>query len=843
MGMKAASEGYSVSLEGKILQERFRIDKRIGRGGMAWLFKAEDLKTQEYVAIKLLFPHLAEDEILRARFVKESEMQFRLRHPHIVQVMTLVEEGELLGSVMEWIDGEDLKQTIARHKGPMELLDLRALCLPMLDALGYAHSSGLVHRDIKPANILLSWHNGAPVPKLTDFGIAKILEETEGGAMTSTGSALGTMRYMSPEQIRDSKNVDHRADLYSFGVVMYQLATGEPPFRGSTENLMFKQLYEPPRNPRELCPSLPAEVEQVILRCLQKKPEDRFESCPVLGEALNQAIEASLSSSGMSFDLEDEATIQPMESPRANALRPGPARTPGEGSDDEPSLPSGSLTGGSRHPSHVAADDSSANSASFSKRLPIDVHQDASSPNIQHNLGPAASQPHLPTASGNFDPQDAFLAQGPQVTIQSPQLGTLEAGQLPGTPLASPTFPPPNTGKPPGARAGVATIATPVSLPEEFLNPLAPFPPIVDEEALTRVGPQIALEGEEDYFANSSETMIAPTSVEQGLAEQVEVSTRALQTLPHDAPPLLVPDPQDNPLLAPMTPLPRLSPKTIPMDKPFFTTPNMHVDDVLAAQTPTEEQSGEEEALAPPPAFQLRPWHIVTLGVVVLCFFGWGLSGMFGDPPPSGGLPESGLPDAQGITRAPTLSCISGTRRDCYPGPKGTLNQGPCRAGKQVCQGASWGPCVGAKTPQAQELCNGIDDDCDGKVDEGRIKGVGRSCVIRRSGCRYRGRMACSRRNRLYCRLNSRSTLPGVRRVQFRISPANKTFQIRHRRGQTRLRRSACIELRSAAQRVSITAPGYALCVFPLPYREKTWYIRMQKKSLMEPAANYCIRR
>lgn len=278
-----------MALEGQILKEHYRIDQLVARGGMAWLYRTTHLILQETMAVKLLYPQLAENPKIRSRFIEEAKIQFRLKHPHIVQVTDVIQERGMLGSVMEWIEGEDAKQYMKRHPGPLSLTDLWQIIGPILDALHYAHNMGLVHRDIKPANILLHWQGSRITPKLSDFGIAKLAADTK-EAQTATGATLGTMEYMAPEQIRDSKRVDLRADIYSIGIMLYQMTTGYLPFVGGPEVLLYKQIYESPTPPRSYVTTLPTRLEEIILRCLNKEVETRFQSCMELSSALSSLV-------------------------------------------------------------------------------------------------------------------------------------------------------------------------------------------------------------------------------------------------------------------------------------------------------------------------------------------------------------------------------------------------------------------------------------------------------------------------------------------------------------------------------------------------------------------------
>jgi len=261
------------TLRGITVEERYALIEEIGRGGMGIVYKAEDAKQHREVAIKVLPPNLAESEEHRTRFFREAQIIANLRHPHIVAILEINPLQHFI--VMEYLPGGTLKQWKQRqHASGIAALPL---LLPILDALHIVHQQGIVHRDLKPENLLLT-ADGAL--KLTDFGIAHIA----GATITHTGAHLGTLPYMAPEQILGTR-VDARTDMYAVGVMLYELLTGQLPFTGKETS--FQHVHTPPRPPIELNSAIPATLNAVILKCLAKQPEERYQDAKALAAALN----------------------------------------------------------------------------------------------------------------------------------------------------------------------------------------------------------------------------------------------------------------------------------------------------------------------------------------------------------------------------------------------------------------------------------------------------------------------------------------------------------------------------------------------------------------------------
>ena len=258
---------------------KYEVIERIGRGGMGVIFKARDPVLERSVALKVLSSLEVTPE-LRARFFREAQACARLSHPNIVTIHDLGEDDGRLFIVMELLEGEELRQIIARHP-PLALEDKLSIVRQICDGLHYAHQQGVVHRDIKPANILLLRTGRV---KILDFGIAQIAAATQ-GELTRTGMIMGTLRYMAPEQVRG--RADHRSDIFSVGAVSYELLSGRPPFTGEDPLQILEQIRtETPPRVSELDPGLPSELAVVVERAMQREPGDRFADLGQMGGQL-----------------------------------------------------------------------------------------------------------------------------------------------------------------------------------------------------------------------------------------------------------------------------------------------------------------------------------------------------------------------------------------------------------------------------------------------------------------------------------------------------------------------------------------------------------------------------
>ncbi|HEY3353932.1 MAG TPA: protein kinase, partial [Polyangia bacterium] len=262
----------------------------LGKGAMGIVYGATHERLGNPVAIKVLPANLAGDPELMARFEQEARVQANLRHPNIVGVHDFVSDGQTFAFVMELVEGRTLADVIAQQGGPLPLARVLELTIPILNALGYAHGQGVVHRDIKPSNIMVARVGAEEVVKVADFGIAKAMGSAR---RTATGAMMGTLLYMSPEQLRGEKDLDARADLYSLGIMLYEMVVGRLPFECDTEyGLITAHLTQAPARPRAVRPELPEALEAVLLKALAKDRAARFASTAELRGALEQAAEA-----------------------------------------------------------------------------------------------------------------------------------------------------------------------------------------------------------------------------------------------------------------------------------------------------------------------------------------------------------------------------------------------------------------------------------------------------------------------------------------------------------------------------------------------------------------------
>ncbi len=334
-----------VDLTGKSLGP-YQLVRQLGRGGMGVVYAAYQPKLTRYVALKVLPRRYTDNPQFVARFWQEARIAARLQHPHILSIFDYGEYEGYHYIAMPLVRDGSLAQLLQGR--PLGLEQIGYIITQVGGALDYAHSQDVIHRDVKPDNILISRQSGC---LLTDFGIAKLLESTV--QLTQEGVSFGTPAYMSPEQIRGDEDLDGRSDLYSLGVVLYQMATGQLPFSGSVDTIRYQHLYQPPPPPRDLNANLPRRLAEVILKSLAKTRDGRYAS---VGELVH-ALQAALPGGVMAGSADGEAILgappgpeereaearSPMDEEELTAVlrstsgaTPAPAEAPGPAGEAEP---------------------------------------------------------------------------------------------------------------------------------------------------------------------------------------------------------------------------------------------------------------------------------------------------------------------------------------------------------------------------------------------------------------------------------------------------------------------------------------------------------------------------
>lgn len=277
------------------LVEKYEILDELGQGGMARVLKVKHTMLGSLHALKVLDQSFVRNADVRQRFLAEGQIQARLVHPNIVRITDVIALPGVAGLVMEFIEGDPLDDYIRAMNRPPSVGEVKAVFIPLLSGLGHAHDNGIVHRDIKPSNFIIARGlDGAACPKILDFGIAKIADEALGTgaakAHTRTGARMGTLHYMSPEQIKGANTVDCRADIFSVAATLYEFVTQKVAFEGDSEYETMKRIIEDVSvPPREIRPDMDRVIEACLAQGLAKNPDDRFPSCGAFATLLDSA--------------------------------------------------------------------------------------------------------------------------------------------------------------------------------------------------------------------------------------------------------------------------------------------------------------------------------------------------------------------------------------------------------------------------------------------------------------------------------------------------------------------------------------------------------------------------
>jgi serine/threonine-protein kinase len=275
--------------QGEVLAGRYLLRERLGAGGMGEVYQGRDQHSGQDVAVKVLHRELLRQPEVVERFLREARAANVVRHPNVVEVYDVgTDDRGAPFMVQELLRGMDLCNYLGR-RGPLPLDEALTLLLPVIDAVGFAHARGVVHRDLKPENVFLAQRGGEVVPKVLDFGLSRIVGADASRRLTATGIMMGTPVFMSPEQVQGKRDVDARTDVWTFGVMLYELLTAKLPFDGETDGALYVQICTGDPVPlQRLAPSVPPPVAAVIARCLCKAPDARFPHAGALAEALRQ---------------------------------------------------------------------------------------------------------------------------------------------------------------------------------------------------------------------------------------------------------------------------------------------------------------------------------------------------------------------------------------------------------------------------------------------------------------------------------------------------------------------------------------------------------------------------
>jgi serine/threonine protein kinase len=307
---------------GRVVAGRYRVTGKLGRGGLGWVYEAEQLGLERYVALKVLHPHVAKTPGAAARFQREGQLMARLKHPGAVHVLDYGTDGEDLYLAMERVFGVPLNEVLDTY-GMLEVPAAVELAAQVLEVLDAAHALGMVHRDLKPSNVMLVGELSAPKAKVLDFGLASLVHDEAQPRLTESGQVLGTPAYMAPEQCR-GEPLDGRADLYSVGCLLHELLVGRPPFGDSPAvEVMSGHMYRPPPPVRQLMPErpIPEALEALVLACLHKAKGQRPASGRELAARLRETLAPPAPARGEGKKQErTQAPPAPASAPSADLL-------------------------------------------------------------------------------------------------------------------------------------------------------------------------------------------------------------------------------------------------------------------------------------------------------------------------------------------------------------------------------------------------------------------------------------------------------------------------------------------------------------------------------------------
>ena len=475
---------------GKIVGD-FEIVRELGRGGMGSVYEASDRMLGRRVAVKVVHPELSRDPVLIERFQKEAQALARLNHPNVTSVFSLFRDGEQYFLVMEYIEGQALEARL-RTEGALPWKESVELTIGALEGLQHAHEHGIIHRDVKPANLFLPSVGGI---KIMDFGIAHILGQRR---LTRMGTVVGTLAYMSPEQV-GGRDLDARTDIYSLGIVLYEMVTGGVPFRAKSDyELMQAHLERAPAPPRTFAPSIPKWLEEQIVRALSKDPRERHQMAAELAADLRHGLEKNVA-------VETAPTralnVPPPPPPPAAATAPAPPPAAATAPPPPPAGYTAPPAAGYTPPPLAALADTGTQTATPRKVQWIPLATAAllaiaalvtvlalwPSGSPPENIGEQAQ--HIPvTSTPAQPPQEAPPPAVKPVTSPPPQ----EREAIPVAPAPAPPPPivtPPPPPPPPQVKTVPPPSAPPPSAPEPSPPPPPPPPAVETQSAPARPVP------------------------------------------------------------------------------------------------------------------------------------------------------------------------------------------------------------------------------------------------------------------------------------------------------------------------------------------------------------------